>query len=103
METRCVKKARFFVVRCSLSFRSETKRKFLTVLLVLFLLLVFPSVADIYLVVGFAAGFPAVAGVPTVVDAPAVAGILLFLAFLLLMMASLLLLTCTVATWRRDL
>jgi hypothetical protein len=42
----------------------------LTVLLVLFLLLVFTSVADIFPVVGFAAGFPAVAGVPTVVDAP---------------------------------
>ncbi len=37
METRCVKKARFFVVRRSLSFRSKTKRKLLTVLLVLFL------------------------------------------------------------------
>ena len=31
----------------------------------------------------FAAGFPAVAGVPTVVDVLAVAGILLFMAFLL--------------------
>jgi hypothetical protein len=44
---------------------------------------VFTSVADIYPVDGFAAGFPAVAGVPTVVDVLAVAGILLFMAFLL--------------------
>jgi hypothetical protein len=44
---------------------------------------VFTSVANIYPVDGFAAGFPTVARVPTVVDAPAVAGILLFLAFLL--------------------
>jgi hypothetical protein len=64
---------------------------------------VFTSVADIYPVVGFAAGFPTVAGVPTVVDAPAVADILLFLTFLLSMMASLLLLTCTVATWLTEL